>query len=194
MSPLPDEFNWKQVNKPYLNKLKAIIRESPQLRAILDSQKLTIEQLKTEVFGKHWQDETWHEVLRLIAGMIDARFTGEIIEYLIQINGETEKFINVFLAAKCLFEVRNRSGIAAATTQLLKRLKNLMKYDLPFLYYYEPYGDEASIVREIRTQAVAAIATTWKDDPDTLALLKQLVYSDDNEDVRPWFIDTKRGH
>ena len=182
--PLPDEFSWKQVNKPYLNKVKAIIRESPQLRAILDSQKLTIEQLKTEVFGKHWQDETWHEVLRLIAGMIDARFTGEIIEYLIQINGETEKFINVFLAAKCLFEVRNRSGIAAATTQLLNRLKNLRKYDLPFLYYYEPYGDEASVVREIRTQAVAAIATTWKDDPDTLAWLKQRAQFDDNEDVR----------
>jgi GTP-dependent phosphoenolpyruvate carboxykinase len=38
--PLPDEFSWKQVNKPYLNKVKAIIRESPQLRAILDSQNI----------------------------------------------------------------------------------------------------------------------------------------------------------
>jgi predicted NACHT family NTPase len=28
---------------------------------------LTLEELKTEVFGKHWQDESWHEVLRLIA-------------------------------------------------------------------------------------------------------------------------------
>ena len=40
MFPLPDEFSWKQVNKPYLNKVKAIIRESPQLRAILDSQNI----------------------------------------------------------------------------------------------------------------------------------------------------------
>ena len=37
-----------------------------------ETQTLSIEQLKTEVFGKHWQDESWHEVLRLIAGMIDA--------------------------------------------------------------------------------------------------------------------------
>jgi predicted NACHT family NTPase len=27
---------------------------------------LTEEQLKTEVYEEHWQDESWHEVLRLI--------------------------------------------------------------------------------------------------------------------------------
>ena len=44
---------------------------------------ITLDDLKTEVFGKHCQDESWHEVLRLIAGMLDAKFVGEIIEYLI---------------------------------------------------------------------------------------------------------------
>ena len=46
---------------------------------------LSLEELKTEVFGKHWQDESWHEVLRLIVVMIEVKFAGEIIEYLIQI-------------------------------------------------------------------------------------------------------------
>jgi predicted NACHT family NTPase len=41
---------------------------------------LTLEELKNEVFGKHWQDESWHEVLRLITGMIDTSFAGEIID------------------------------------------------------------------------------------------------------------------
>jgi len=34
---------------------------------------LTEEELKTEVFGQHWRDESWHEVLRLICGMVGER-------------------------------------------------------------------------------------------------------------------------
>jgi predicted NACHT family NTPase len=36
-------------------------------------QTLSIEQLKIEIFA-HWSDETWHEVLCLLAGMIAPRF------------------------------------------------------------------------------------------------------------------------
>jgi len=44
---------------------------------------LTIERLKFEVYGRHWQDRSWHEVLRLICAMVDEQFAGEIIEYLL---------------------------------------------------------------------------------------------------------------
>ncbi|NER99601.1 MAG: NTPase, partial [Symploca sp. SIO1B1] len=147
-----------------------------------ETQNLSIEELKTEVFGKHWQDESWHEVLRLIAGMIDTRFTGKIIDYLISQDGEGEKFSNLFLAAEFLLEVRNLSGIATTANKLLEQLKGLTKYDLN--YYYEQHEREARLVREIRTQAVAAVATTWQDAPKTLPLLKQWVHSGENEDVR----------
>ena len=70
--------------------------------SLKETQTLTIEELKNEVFGKHWQDETWHEVLLLIAGMIEPRFVGEILDYLMVQDGEEEKFVNLFLAAKCL--------------------------------------------------------------------------------------------
>jgi predicted NACHT family NTPase len=145
---------------------------------------LTLEELKTEVFGKHWQDESWHEVLCLIAGLIEAKFAGEIIDYLSAQEGEAEKFSNLFLAAKCLEEVRNRSLIASKATQLRDRLKGLTQYDLN--YFNKPYRDlkETLLVRDIRTQAVAAVATTWKDEPDTLRWLKTCVQSDDNTDVR----------
>ena len=33
-------------------------------------QTLTLQELKNDVFGMHWKDETWHEVLRLITGMV----------------------------------------------------------------------------------------------------------------------------
>ncbi|MBE9052556.1 HEAT repeat domain-containing protein [Nostocales cyanobacterium LEGE 11386] len=142
---------------------------------------LSIEALKGDVFGKHWQDETWHEVLLLIAGMIEAEFVGEIIDYLMAQDGENDKFINLFLAAKCLAEVRNRSVIAATANKLLNRLKELTKYDL--WYYYSSY-DEIKLVQEIRTQAVTAIVTTWEDDPQTKTILQQCASDDANEYVR----------
>lgn len=37
---LPDEFDWKRLGKRYLKKVKAIIRESPELRNVLDSENL----------------------------------------------------------------------------------------------------------------------------------------------------------
>nr|WP_256874579.1 HEAT repeat domain-containing protein [Nostoc sp. C057] len=148
-----------------------------------ETQTLNIEELKNEVFGKHWQDESWHEVLLLIAGMIEPRFVGEILDYLMAQDGEEEKFVNLFLAAKCLLEVRNRSAIALTATQLLDKLKHLTKYDL--WYYYVLYADEeTNLVLEIRTQAVTAIATTWQESPDTKTWLKERATQDDHEDVR----------
>jgi predicted NACHT family NTPase len=143
---------------------------------------LMLEELKTEVFGKHWQDESWHEVLRLIAGMIDTSFAGEIIDYLMALNGEAQRFINLFLAAKCLSEVRNRSAIASTATRLLKRLKSLTKYDPYSSHFYRK--DDEIFFRTIETKAVTAIATTWKEDPDTLPWLKTLAVSDGDEFVR----------
>ncbi|MDE5119585.1 MAG: NACHT domain-containing protein, partial [Trichodesmium sp. St19_bin1] len=66
-----------------------------------ETQNLGKDGLINNVFGDHWRDEKWHEVLRLIAGMIDAKFVGDIISYLMEQDGEEEKFQNLFLAGKC---------------------------------------------------------------------------------------------
>ncbi|MEG5068575.1 HEAT repeat domain-containing protein, partial [Microcoleus sp. B3-D2] len=143
---------------------------------------ILLEELKTEVFGKHWDDESWQEVLCLIAGLIPGNLTGKLIEFLIEQDGEGQKFRNLFLAAKCLNEVRERKEIAAVETQLLERLKELTKYDLN--YYYEAHQEEVGLVPKIRTPAVSTIAYTWKDDPETLPWLQQLAQSDSNLYVR----------
>ncbi len=150
-----------------------------------ETQTLTIEELKNEVFGKHWQDESWHEVLLLIAGMIEPRFVGEILDYLMTLDGEEEKFVNLFLAAKCLAEVRNRPLIASTATKLLDKLKALTKYDLWYYYdlhYY--YDEEIELFLEILTQAVTAIATTWQESTDTKTWLKERATQHDLRDVR----------
>jgi energy-coupling factor transporter ATP-binding protein EcfA2 len=127
---------------------------------------LTLEKLKTEVFGKHWQDMSWHEVLRLIAGMIEPKFAGQIIDYLIELRDTDEWDVDafyrpLFFAVECLSEVRNRFQIRATADRLLNLLKGLTD-DLM-----------------VREDAVEAIATTWKDAPDTLILLKAVAQSDD---------------
>jgi predicted NACHT family NTPase len=145
---------------------------------------LTIEELKTDVFGKHWQDETWHEVLLLIAGMIEAEFVGEIIDELMAQDGEKEKFVNLFLAAKCLVEVRSRSVIASTANKLLNEVQDLTKYDLWYYYDPQPYTEETKLVQEIRTQAVTAIATTWQESSETKSWLKERATKDDDNFVR----------
>ncbi|MDZ8082353.1 MAG: HEAT repeat domain-containing protein [Nostoc sp. DcaGUA01] len=148
-----------------------------------ETQTLSIEELKNEVFGKHWQDESWHEVLLLIAGMIEPRFVGEIIEYLMAQDGEEEKFVNLFLAAKCLVEVRNRSAIALTANKLLYELQDLIKYDL-WYYYTLLDQEETNLVQKVRTQAVATIAAIWKDNSDTLHLLKDSATADNSGNLR----------
>ena len=152
-------------------------------------QKIDKDELIEEVFGNHWQDETWHEVLRLIAGMIDAKFLGEIISYLMEQDGEEEEFKNLFLAGKCLFEVRSRQSIGNVGSRLLNKLKDLTVDDLSYYYEYydsnsrETYQKNIALVREIRTQAVAIVAATWSED-STYAWLKKRVVSNDDQYVR----------
>ncbi|GGA55857.1 HEAT repeat domain-containing protein [Okeania sp. KiyG1] len=155
-----------------------------------ETQTISMDRLINDVFDKHWQDEKWHEVLRLVAGMIDAKFVGEIISYLMEQDGEEEKFLNLFLAGKCLFEVRSRQSIGDVGNRLLNELKNLTGYDLDYSYEpYDSYSQEiyqknAALVREIRTQAVEVVAATWRDDSLTYTCLKQWLMSDENWDVR----------
>ncbi|WP_366510700.1 HEAT repeat domain-containing protein [Moorena sp. SIO3F7] len=152
------------------------------VRKFEKTQEISLEQLQTEVFGKHWRDEYWHEVLRLITGMIDSKKAGEVIEYLIAQDGEEDKFVNLFLAADCLSEVRNRYEIKLTDSELLNRVKDLIHYDLN--YDYEKYGNEAILVYNIITQALVAVATHWQDHRDTLPLLQQWARSDKKLRVR----------
>jgi predicted NACHT family NTPase len=191
-----------------------------------ETQTLNIEELKNEVFGKHWHDESWHEVLRLIAGMIEPKFVGDILDYLMVQNGEGKRFFNLFLAAECLAEVRNRTAITLTASKLLVKLKYLLNKDYQIKKIIdkadypdddvedypdddvedypdddvedypdddvedypdddvEDYPDDdvedypdkdvkkRIIFYDVIPKAISSIATTWRDDPDTLSWLK----------------------
>jgi predicted NACHT family NTPase/HEAT repeat protein len=144
-----------------------------------ETQTLTIEQLINDVFGAHWQDESWHEVLRLICGMIEPKFVAEIIDFLLEQKIDRSKFLdelglvekaglgNIILAANCFTEVRNRNLITPTSEKLLITLKReIEQEDEPWFY---------SGLAEV---LLSLIVTSWADHPHTLSWLKDCLNCD----------------
>jgi hypothetical protein len=154
---------------------------------------LTFEQLRDEVFGQHWQDETWHEVLRLICGAIDPKFAGRLIEFLVEQKFKRSKFIDpialemvnrrlllktglihLVLATDCLAEIKKQQNIGDAANKLLESLKKeilVLESDIPL-------GINAAEF------ACNAIAKNFKDTPNVLLWLKERIQSDSVWEVR----------
>ncbi|MDE5089808.1 MAG: HEAT repeat domain-containing protein, partial [Trichodesmium sp. St16_bin2-tuft] len=153
-----------------------------------ETQTLGKDGLINNVFGSHWWDERWHEVLRLISGMIDTKFVGDIISYLMEQDGEKEKFQNLFLAGKCMSEVRSSHGIDDVESRLLNRLKDLTGYGTG--YFYKPFdarycpsisGRNITLICEILAQAMEIVATIWRDD---FTWFQEMVMFHESEYVR----------
>ena len=138
-----------------------------------------------DLYGRHFQDEAWDEVLRLMAGMLEPKFVGKIIEYLLTqpINlaesvGEIditkieslfqkreclkkEGINHLLLAADCLAEVRTRNELSAVTGHLFTRLQYKPKDEYPYW-----------LSRDAATALVDAVATNWGEKDETLLWLK----------------------
>ena len=133
------------------------------------------------LYGAHFQEESWDEVLRLMAGMVEPRFVGEIIEDLLLQDVEKSDFVryadhpfnfmaylqkggvsNLLLAADCLAEVRNRSEIGEPVSQLLIELQRAIINDYPY-----------SLEDDTAFALLNAISTHWKDDSVIFPWVKQ---------------------
>ena len=163
---------------------------------------IDLDYLKDEVFGRHWHDESWHEVLRLIAGMLDSKWVGEILDYLMGL--EDKNKINLLLAAKCLVEVRNRTAISSLATKLLGILQGLLNEDLNSKIIGDVikaivigWQDDKGLLPWLKAQAksheswpvvkIAALEQVvkgWKKDPNTLSFVEDLAKSNKNMQVR----------
>jgi hypothetical protein len=142
-----------------------------------ETQTLTIERLIDEVFGAHWQDESWHEVLRLICGMIDVTFADEIIDFLIDLDINSSglyNFSNLLLASKCFEEIRNQGVIKSTSDKLLDNLKSLFQ-EKKLQQLQIERKKKSSYTLTILSQAATAISKNWKDDQDILHILELLL-------------------
>ncbi len=144
---------------------------------------LTLEQLIQDVFGSHWQDESWHEVLRLICGMIEPKFVAEIIDFLLEQKVDKSAFLengrlkkeglsNLLLAADCFVEVRNKNLIATTSSKLLKILQNEAEEETPYTFK-----------SELATILINNIASIWQDSSDMLPWLKKCLNFESSSDI-----------
>ena len=155
-------------------------------------QTLMLDALKTEIFG-HWPDETWHEVLRLVASLLVPKFVKEILDWLLQQPDPNQSCDHIFLAARCVGEVRNRGELRSVEDYVKQATMDLVGLSL---------GDSATsmsmsidmredsffpVVRQARPvalQATRLVADVWKDDPETLPWIKEQAKSNQNGAVR----------
>jgi SIR2-like domain/HEAT repeats/NACHT domain len=146
-------------------------------------QSLSLDQLKTEIFG-HWADEIWHEVLSLLAGMLAPKFLAEILEWLLARPDPDDTCHHIFLAARCIGEMRRREELGAVEKQVFERATDLTRFDLR--RDYEPSEAEAArrTVTSIRTRAVEMVAMVWRETADTRDWLKARAQSDEDALVR----------
>ena len=145
---------------------------------------LTFEQLRDEVFGQNWQDETWHEVLRLICGRIDVKFTGKLIDFLIKQEIDIETHMekrgmlkigdyrldkkglsNLIIASECLLEIKYPTSIANYSNQLLNIWKDEIKSEISSSYYFS--SDDSDFIVEL-------IAKIWCREEGVLEFFKKV--------------------
>jgi predicted NACHT family NTPase len=137
-------------------------------------QTLTLDALKTEIFG-HWPDESWHELLRLVAGRLAPKFVKEVLDWLLQQPDPNQSCNQIFLAARCVGEVRNRGELGSVEAQVRQATEDLTEFDLTYIMM--PWSVK-------RGEVITIFCDVWRDDPNTLAWLKERAQSDENWDVR----------
>ena len=153
--------------------------------AILDQfqakQTLTREQLKEGIYG-HWPDEVWHEVLCLLAAMLDAGVVAEVVEWLLAKPDDDYTCHHLFLAARCVGEVRSRAELGAVSQRVLERMQALTMVGV--VLHMERRGAGWSVVRGLSCRAVEAVATVWRNEPSVLMWLRECAQSARGAEVR----------
>jgi hypothetical protein len=132
---------------------------------------ISFEELRDRVFGEHWQDGTWHEVLRLICGMIDANFAFKLIEFLIKQKNTWEKPISFIVASQFLKEIEKRDNpiISEVANRIFQQLQEIViTDDLEYLFDEIPNVESWDMwdqKGEIKSEAVTSIASVFQHIP-----------------------------
>ncbi|MEM8642183.1 MAG: NACHT domain-containing protein, partial [Cyanobacteria bacterium P01_G01_bin.54] len=147
-------------------------------------QGMTIEELEN-VFRKHWQDKSWHEVLRLITGMVERDFALELVNELMTQDGEAHQFENLFLAVDCVSEIRDRDPDDTRIQSLKAEIQALVR-DNKIDYFLQENRSINKVIENIKIMqmALTKFSEVWRNDPDTLNWLKARAQTDENSFVR----------
>ena len=145
---------------------------------------LDLDYLRDQVFSAHWRDESWHETLSLIAGVIGKKSPAhvqQLIEFLLAQDDPTFEFHHIFLAARCCAELRNPRTLGEVFEKVRVALDELLRFDFP--YSYEHWEDEEERRNHLHAKAVAALVNAQLLD-QPVKWLKERAAQDDDRVVR----------
>lgn len=133
---------------------------------------LTFEQLRDEVFGQHWQNESWHEVLQLICGILNETFSIKLIDYLIDRKDSENDSKEILIASKCFAELKNQSKAKDTYSRLLSRI---LENRGSFSWGTDGGNNKPTkpIFSSNTSQALIAILDSWKNQSDTLSWIEE---------------------
>jgi hypothetical protein len=139
------------------------------VREFEKTKNLTLDDIKKDVFGSHADDPSWREVLRLICSMIDEKWVGDIISYLVnEVNSdwrdhlETREPWHLALAVGCLSEVRNFALVAKPARELLQAVCDYLDND------GRPYKKERDDCYKVILTAASYIGKNWPNREDII--------------------------
>jgi len=186
-------------------------------------QTLSFDELKTSIFLAHYQDETWHEVLLLICGMVASHFTGQLAEMLAscaEIARKKEAYIHVgynplkelLFAKLCLDEATESRQLKEISNIFQLKLRQLTsdqdwyvrRASAEFLAQHFPQNQNVlSLLKQLATKdehevvryaSVNSLAQYYTQNPEVLPLIKQVAINDKHEYVRHAAVESLAEH
>lgn len=164
------------------------------------NRQLSLDDLQSRFFGHYWDNENWHEILRLLVGLLSSNDESNrdpiesIMKQLLDLDGKSCAHLNVFLAADFLMEVRNRQLYSQMDGAILERLGELAKSSL-LSFNLDNWklshnacqsigrvwqGEQSGYkkLQELAVQrnnfAIRALTQYYRDEPDIHSIIKQL--------------------
>jgi hypothetical protein len=139
------------------------------------TQELSLDGLRKTAFADHWNDESWHEVLRLITGMLAPQFGGEMISYLTNRAypqwpspgqfGSNPPW-NIALGVQCLSEIKNLQAVSDQAAQLLSKVCELFDYDM------DKRPELFSFLEEQIVPYAVAVGPSWPHNENLADILR----------------------
>ena len=133
--------------------------------------------LMEQTVRAHWRDTSWHEVIRLLAGLSGETKTARMVEFLLAQDTYRARGSNIILAAQCLTELRQFTALPQLA-ELRRALSMLYDFEIVRGPGGDPvHEDDEKREFEVRRQSVAlhaALADTPEAGRQILAFLATL--------------------
>lgn len=135
------------------------------------------------IFRARWPQDEWQEVLCLLCGLIGpehaAKFIAELLAQRTTAGGDKA----VFLAARCLQEIRELVSIRDVRESARQALLALAGFDRRYVYLQREYQGDLEDTR-IRQDVVTHLARGWKEEDWVVGWLKGSAEQDLDVSVR----------